>query len=115
VFSNEADVVEIGSSLRDKPARELVCPVTISNFKTCAHVGQADMGREVNGPLLARPAGAEVLQLKPPILKHRLPGWLVQPEGKFCLKNESRLQKQFSKGNCIWLVDSKHRNGNTSI
>jgi len=83
VFSNEADLVEIGSSLRDKPARELVCPVTISNLKTCAHVGQADMGREVNGPLLARPAGAEVLQLKPPIPKHRLPGWLAQPEGKF--------------------------------
>jgi len=58
VFLNESDVVEIISSLRDKPARGAGFSCTFSNFKTCAHVGQADMGREVNGPLLAH-AGKE--------------------------------------------------------
>ena len=53
-----------------------------SNFKTCAHVGQADMGQRLIGPLLACPAGADVLMLANVFPRHRLPGWLVQPEGK---------------------------------
>ena len=41
------------------------------------------MGRRLIGPLLARPAGANVLLLANVFPSHRLPGWLVQPEGKF--------------------------------
>jgi hypothetical protein len=37
----------------------------------------------LNSPLLARPAGANVLPLANVFPRHRLPGWLVQPEGKF--------------------------------
>jgi hypothetical protein len=36
----------------------------------------------LTGPLLARPAGANALLLANVFPRHRLPGWLVQPEGK---------------------------------
>ena len=52
--------------LPDKPARGAVFQSTFSNCKSCAHVGQADMGRSAsNCPTLACPAGADDLKLTP--------------------------------------------------
>ena len=70
--------MKIFSARRTSRRGELIFPGSFSNFKTYAHVGQADMGRSAKkrrancggrlfSPLLAGPAGAKVFQLTPPI------------------------------------------------
>ena len=70
--------------LPDKPARGAVLQSTFSNCKSCAHVGQADMGRSAsNCPPLACPAGADDLKLTPSPANNASPVGSSNRNGKF--------------------------------